>query len=88
MLGCALSARVNLKMQENSLRTLLLRKKLLRGKGEIYIVADVAVDAENLRITVIYKEFVTLGPTWSSYLEDFLRFNEPLENHKEETENE
>ena len=63
-------------------------KKYKNYKGDVYIVADVAVDTENLRITVIYKEFVTLGPTWSSYLEDFLRFNEPLENYKEETENE
>lgn len=63
-------------------------KKYKNYKGDVYIVADVVVDAENLRITVIYKEFVTLGPAWSSYLEDFLRFNEPLENYKEETKNE
>lgn len=63
-------------------------EKYKNYKGDVYIVADVVVDAENLRITVIYKEFVTLGPAWSSYLEDFLRFNEPLENYKEETENE
>mgnify|MGYP003188295311 FL=1 len=69
-------------------KTEMRGKRYKDYKGDIYIVADVAVDAENLRITVIYKDFVTLGPTWSSYLEDFLRFNEPLENHKEETENE
>jgi hypothetical protein len=40
-------------------------------KGELYIVTDVVVNSESLKIEVIYKDFTPSQLTWSRDLKQF-----------------